>query len=182
MRTCFIIGNGPSFNRVPLNLLESEVTFAMNYCGFQPTYYVCIDSDVLKDTEKIRPFVENAKMAFLSELINTSMDNYDNVVLVGKDQKSFKAEQFMSGFTASYVALKCAYYLGFDDVHLYGVDHSLDWAHYKSDYPKGASDRARRMGIMEWHYQLAQNVYSRAGRRIINHSNPSKLDAIFARS
>jgi len=184
-RTCFIIGNGPSFNRVPLNLLESEVTFGMNYCGFQPTYYVCIDSDVLKDNaEKIRPFVKNAKIAFLSGFLERVNDLYKlpSVVPIGQDARSFKAEQYMSGFTASYVALKCAYYLGFDDVHLYGIDHSLDWAHYRKDYPAGASDRARRMGVMEWHYQLAANVYSRAGRRIINHSNNSALDKIFARS
>jgi hypothetical protein len=37
------------------------------------------------------------------------------------------------------------------------------------------------MAVMEWHYQLAANIYARAGREIINHSNPSRLDAIFRR-
>ena len=185
MKTCWIIGNGPSFNRVPKNLLETEITFGVNYAAFQPMFYVCIDSDVItKHADEIRPLVQGAKIACLSAYCAEGNDLYDgnNIFLIEKDTNSFKAEQYMSGFTAAYVALKCAYYLGFDSVHLYGVDHSLDWAHYRKDYPAGASDRARRMGVMEWHYQLAANVYARAGRRIINHSNPSKLDAIFARS
>lgn len=184
-KTCFIIGNGPSFLRAPMDYPEDVQTFGMNYCGFQPDYYVCIDSDVIvKNADKIRPLVKGAKVAFLSGLLFAENDLYDcaNVRLVDKDTQSFKAEQYMSGFTAAYVALKMAYYMGYTEVHLYGVDHSLDWAHYKADYPKGASDRARRMGVMYFHYTLAMNVYSRAGRRIINHSNPSKLDAIFARS
>lgn len=182
-RTCFIIGNGPSFLRAPMDYPEDVQTFGMNYAGFQPDYYVCIDSDVLtQHADEIRPLVEKAKTAFLSELVHTNLHSFDNIVLVGKDTKSFKAEQYMSGFTAAYVALKMAYYMGYTEVHLYGIDHSLDWAHFRPDYPKGAADRARRMDVMEWHYQFAANVYARAGRRIINHSNPSKLDAIFARS
>ena len=39
-----------------------------------------------------------------------------------------------------------------------------------------------RMLGMEWHYALAARVYKAAGRRIINHSNPSRLDAIFERA
>jgi len=185
MNTCFIIGNGPSFNRVPAGLLESVPTFGMNYAGFQPIYYVCVDSDILTNhAEEIRPLVEGAKIAFISELLKGINSLYDlpNTVNVGKDQRSFKAEQYMSGFTAAYVALKAAYYLGFQEVRLYGVDHSLDWAHYKEDYPAGAPDRARRMAVMETHYQLAANVYARAGRTIVNHSNPSRLDKIFRRA
>ena len=184
-KTCFIIGNGPSFLRAPMDYPEDVQTFGMNYCGFQPDYYVCIDSDVIvKNADKIYKLVEGAQSAFLSGLHAGVNDLYNigNVQLVNKDQHSFKAEQYMSGFTAAYVALKMAYYMGYTEVHLYGIDHSLDWAHFRKDYPAGASDRARRMGVMEWHYQLAANVYARAGRRIINHSNPSKLDAIFARS
>lgn len=184
-KSCVICGNGPSFNRVPLNLLDSEPTFGMNYAGFQPTYYVCIDSDVLKNNaDKIAKLVKGAEMAFLSKYGEGSSELYkgENVILVDKDNRSFKAEQFMSGFTAAYVALKCAYYMGFESVHLYGIDHSTTWDHYREGYPQGAPDRARRMRIMETHYQLAANVYARAGREIINHSNPSKLDQIFKRS
>lgn len=188
MKTCLIVGNGLSFNDMPKGVLESAPTFGMNYCGFQPTYYVCVDSDVLeKHFDEIRPFVDGAKIAYISGLVDISKyyvgrDTVPFVQLVAKDLQSFKAEQYMSGFTSAYVALKCAYYLGYNDVHLWGIDHSLDWTHYIADYPAGAKDRARRMAVMEFHYQLAASVYARAGRTIINHSAPSKLDKIFRRA
>lgn len=182
---CLIFGNGPSLNRMPLNMLAEMQSFGMNYCPHQPTYYICVDTDVLTNhAEEIRPLVTGAKIAYLSGL-HVGVDSFyncDNVQLVEKDKQSFKAEQFFTGFTAAYVALKIAYYMGFDQVHLYGIDHSADWAHYRPGYPSGAPDRARRMRVMETHYMLASSVYARAGREIINHSNPSALDKIFQRS
>lgn len=182
---CLIFGNGPSLNRMPLNMLTEMPTFGMNYAPHQPNYYVCVDTDVLlRPTDEVRRLVKGSQAAFLSKFHAGKSDLYqgENVVLVDKDTRSFKAEQFMSGFTAAYVALKYAYYMGFDQVHLYGIDHSADWAHYRKDYPPGEPDRARRMAVMEIHYQLAANVYARAGREIFNHSNPSKLDKIFRRA
>jgi hypothetical protein len=184
-RTCFIIGNGPSFNNVPAGLVESEPTFGMNYCGFQPRYYVCVDSDILsKHADDIRPFVANARLAFLSELLLGINDLYDfsNVKLIGKDESAFKAEKFLSGMTAAYVALKCAYYLAYEEIHLYGVDFSPEWSHYRDDYRLGVKTTRARMEVMKWHFQLAQNIYTRAGRKIINHSQPSELDTVFARA
>jgi hypothetical protein len=183
--TCFIIGNGPSFNRVPKGLLESVPTFGMNYAGFQPRYYVCVDNDILTHhADEILLLVKNARIAFLSALVPLPFDwdKLPNIQLVAKDEQSFKAEQFMSGMTSAYVALKCAYYLGFEEVHLYGVDHSPAWEHYRPDYRIGKKTNYMHMSIMEFHYQLAMNIYSRAGRRIINHSQSSKLDKIFRRA
>jgi hypothetical protein len=185
MNTCFIVGNGPSFNKFPMNLPDEVPTFGMNYCGFQPMYYVCVDSDILtKHADEIHLLVGRAQIAFLSELHKGESDLYDfpHVQLVGKDTQSFKAETFMSGLTSAYVCLKLAYYMGFDEVHLYAVDHSPTWDHYRSDYRIGKKTNASHMAIMETHYQLAANVYARAGRTIINHSNPSRLDKIFRRA
>jgi hypothetical protein len=143
-----------------------------------------VDQDVITTGEdEIRPLVEHARLAFLSGLLMGVNNLYDfsNVTLIEKDESAFRTEKFMSGFTSVYVALKCAYYLAYEEVHLYGVDHSPAWEHYKADYPTGRTTRAR-MAVMEWHYQLAANIYARAGREIINHSNPSRLDAIFRRA
>ena len=73
-KTCFIIGNGPSFLRAPMDYPEDVQTFGMNYCGFQPDYYVCIDQDVItKNADKIRPLVQGAKVAFLSVCFSARM-------------------------------------------------------------------------------------------------------------
>jgi hypothetical protein len=178
-----ICGNGPSALEMPAN--PAVPTFGMNYCPFQPTYYVCVDTDVLlSHWDDIYLLALGAEVAYLSGKHVGSSKLYDlrNVELVYKDQQAFRAERFMSGLTAAYVALKLAYYAGFDEVHLWGIDHSPGWEHYRPDYPAPAPDIEYRMAIMREHFQLAAGVYARAGRRIINHSRPSKLDAIFERA
>ena len=184
MKPCLILGNGPSFNEMPAGVLESMPSFGMNYCGFQPTFYVCIDDDILRNhVEEIYPIAAAAEISYLSGLHEGTSKLYElpYVRLVTKDTQSFRDEQYLSGFTATYVALKLAYYAGFGEVYLWGVDHSPDWKHYKGDYPAGHTTAAR-MRVMEAHYRLAANIYARAGRTIINHSHPSKLDSIFRRA
>lgn len=181
MKKCIILGNGLSALSAEIDLVIP--VFGMNYAPMQPDYYVCIDTDILLNhSEEIYPLAAGAKTTYLSSYHDKSSKLYDlpNVRLVNKDMVSFKAEQFMSGFTCAYVALKCAYYMGFDEVHLWGIDHSPNWEHYRNDYPPTQTTIARMM-VMEWHYKLAAQVYARAGRRIFNHSNPSRLDAIFQR-
>ena len=192
MKACLIIGNGPSANDVPVHDLASMPSYGMNFCKLQPMYYVCVDSRVLTEfPHLIRPLVEGAEIAYLSAKHAGGTrpghigNLYDlpNVQLVWRDHGSFAAERYMSGMTATYVCLKLAYYAGFTEVHLWGVDHSEDWAHYREDYPQDqAATRRERMKLMEWHYQLCMNVYARAGRSIVNHSAPSKLDMIFRRA
>ena len=53
---CFIIGNGPSLNKIDLDLLKNEYTFGVNsiflktrQSGFKPTFYVVEDSHVMAD-------------------------------------------------------------------------------------------------------------------------------------
>lgn len=183
MKTCFIIGNGPSALNFPA--VPGVPLFGMNYTPIYADYYVCIDSDVLMDHwQEIYQHAERAKIAYLSAFHAGSSELYNlpNVQLVDKDTQAFKAERFMSGFTAAYVALKMAYYLGFEEVHLWGVDHDENWTHYKPDYPGGGGTTPHRMEVMREHFTIAAWVYARAGRKIINHSNPSKLDGIFERA
>lgn len=53
---CFIMGNGPSLNKMDLNLLAGETVFCCNSIfllfdriAWRPTYYTCVDSRVLPD-------------------------------------------------------------------------------------------------------------------------------------
>jgi len=183
MKSCLILGNGPSLNRLPADVFASMPSFGSNFCKVQPTFYVCVDSRVLSQQEAIRPLVEGAQIAYLSAKHTGPLYELPNVKTVERDHASFSAEKYMSGMTATYVCLKLAYYAGFTDVHLWGVDHSPDWRHYREDYPADlAATRRERMRLMEWHYTLAMNVYARAGRKILNHSDPSALDKIFRRA
>lgn len=53
---CFVMGNGPSLNRMDLSKLAGETVFACNSAfllfdriGWRPKYYACVDSRVLPD-------------------------------------------------------------------------------------------------------------------------------------
>lgn len=185
MKKCIIMGNGPSLNEMPPDQFISMPSWGVNYCPHRCAYYVCVDHAILtRHHEKVYLLAKQAKFAYLAQKEYGSSSLYDlpNVRLVGKDVGKFHEEHYFSGLTVVYVALKMAYYAGFEEVHLWGVDHSPDWKHYRDDYPQGDVDRrAWRMAEMEYHYALAQKVYNNAGRVIINHSHPSKLDAIFQR-
>lgn len=185
LKECLILGNGKSLLELPESMLNTYPSFGVNYCLWQPNFYVCVDHDILtKHWFDIYDFVRNADFAFLpaKDKGTSPLYDLDNVCLVTNDRRTFKEERFFSGMTVTYVCLKLAYYMGFETVHLYGVDHSPTWDHYRKDYPPGDVDRrAALMVEMEYHYRLAQKVYNQAGRRIINHSQPSNLDAIFQR-
>ena len=185
MKTCVIMGNGPSLLDMPKDTLDKMDSFGVNYCPYSPTYYVCVDHDLLTSHhEEIYNLAIGAKTAFLAAKEYGTSNLYDmsNVCLIHKDDNHFKDEHFFSGFTVVYVALKCAFYLGYERVHLWGVDHSPAWNHWREDYPKGDTlHRLQRMQEMEYHYRLAQKVYTVNGRRIVNHSHHSKLNAIFPR-
>ena len=179
------MGNGKSLLDMPKSMLNAYLSFGVNYCRYQPNFYVCVDHNVLTNHyQDIWGFVLNADFAFLAEKENgtSPLYNLPRVYMVRKDTQVFSKERYFSGMTVTYVALKLAYYLGFEAVHLWGVDHSPTWDHYRADYPPGdVARRAALMEEMEYSYRLAQKVYSDAGRRIINHSYKSKLDEIFPR-
>ena len=185
MKECLILGNGKSLMDVPDIMLDTYPSFGVNYCLYQPNFYVCVDHDILTNhSDEIYRFARDADFAFLADKEKGTSRLYKlpRACLVTNDNADFKAERYFSGMTVVYVALKMAYYLGFETVHLWGVDHSPTWDHYRKDYPAGdVARRAALMAEMEYHYALAAKVYNHAGRRIINHSHPSNLDAIFER-
>lgn len=192
MKPCLILGNGPSLNDLPTHDLQYLPSYGCNFIHVQPTYFICVDHDVMaKHPAQIIDRAAQADKCYLlaahkAEGLAPALFALPNVQLVEKDTASFRAEQFITGRTATYVALKLAYYAGYDEIHLWGVDHNPEWTHFVESYPPGPIPPGypRRMAMldMEVHFQLAANVYARAGRTIINHSHPSKLDTIFRRA
>jgi len=184
-----VMGNGKSLLDMPAHPHDTFGTNYIKLAGIQPTYYVCVDSRILlSDAEEIYETAKNAKIAFLSDRHGNENENtkklyaLPNVQLVHKDKKEFAESVTMTGGTATYVALKMAFYLGYDTVYLYGVDHNVEWDHFSDSYPREAPRAlGARMNNMLAHYKLANDVYKKHGRRIINFSKPSELDKIFDR-
>ena len=129
---CVIIGNGPSLNRMDLSFLGDEITFGLNRIyllsetmDFQPSYYICMNPLVLE--QSVREIQAIRSPRFLSaQCMDLFPERDDTVLLQPMPGPSFARDPrsgVWEGYTVTYVALQLAYYMGFSEVVLIGVDH-----------------------------------------------------------
>jgi hypothetical protein len=138
---CFVIGNGPSLNKLDLTLLAAEVTFGVNAIytnfdrmGFYPTYYVVEDVFVAEDrAEEINRYRGSTK--FFGNYLRYCLAHDErtlwiNVITRYDEYRGFPhfstnaARRVWVGGTVSYLCLQLAFYMGFQEVYLIGFDHS----------------------------------------------------------
>lgn len=144
---CFIIGNGPSLNKLDLRKLEGEYSFGVNgifyktrEMGFKPTFYVVEDSHVINDnlTEinkydceyKFFP-VEYKRKLKINEntyLFNLNRSFYEKRSVSYKvPQFSFNCDERIYGLgSVTMVNIQLAFYLGFKEVYLIGMDFNYE--------------------------------------------------------
>ncbi len=140
-KRAFIIGNGPSLNKVDLRLLKDEETFGVNAIylnrekmGFLPTHYIVEDIFVAEDrADEINAlhgptkWIGNYLRYCLSGdeetcWLNVACD-YSNYL--GFPHFSDNAARIVwVGGTVSYIAMQLAFFMGYDEVYLVGFDHS----------------------------------------------------------
>lgn len=141
-KRAFIIGNGPSLNKLDLTLLKEEYTFGVNgiflneeKMGFAPTYYVVEDVFVAEDRSKEINTYKGPKAQFfgnyLDYCIQDKPDNiWMNVKLDYRDYENFphfseNAVRYVwVGGSVTYICLQLAYYMGFEEVYMIGFDHN----------------------------------------------------------
>jgi glycosyltransferase involved in cell wall biosynthesis/uncharacterized Rossmann fold enzyme len=192
---CVIIGNGPSLNEMDLSFLRHEICFGMNkiYLGFErwnfsPTYYVAVNEFVIKQSvDEIR------KMScpkFIGNRGISSFNPTDDIICMKTfppPGEAFSKRPDMGleeGATVTYVAMQLAYYMGFSEVVLIGVDHHFvtqgtphktvvsdgdDPNHFDSSYfGKGLKWQLPDLEGSEKSYRVAKRVFEESGRRIID--------------
>lgn len=189
--TAIVIGNGDSLKSVPKEFLNKYPSFGSNFIymlPFQPTYFSCVgDKYLLGYAGEMYSVVANADTAFLSSLHLDkdilelqSLYSLNNVELVGRDTITFPGEYWFTGGTVTYVALKVAYFMGFETILIVGCDHDEKYAHFYGNHLNVPPPQQNRRG-MTYHYFVAGEVYKEADRRIVNLSLPSRLDEFFER-
>jgi len=200
---CFIIGNGPSLNNTDLSLLRNETTFGLNRIyllfdkmGFHTTYHVCINALVI---EQCAREIEALPMPrFLSwhcrNLVRRSRgmmfigDTYDRTLGFAKDPIG----RIWEGGTVTYAAMQLAYYLGFKQVVLVGVDHNFvtqgtphkavtsqgpDANHFDPNYfGSGFRWNLPDLPTSEAAYRIARAAFEADGREIVDATVGGKLD------
>lgn len=144
---CFIIGNGPSLKAKDLDLLKGETTFAFNRIfdiykntQWRPTYYMVTDKSVINsfihmpiiETGAEKTFVYSKKLA---EYWGKSL-NIQEIFLAGKvpivKEKYYVeklsndvADHFTANQSVTVNAFELAFYMGFSEIYLLGVDHDF---------------------------------------------------------
>lgn len=137
---CFIIGNGPSLNKMNLKLLKDEYTFGVNAIytnyknmGFYPTFWAIEDILVAEDrSNEINEYKGSTKFygAYLNKYLKKDKKTiYINFLHQSNyiDSPKFStnaSHKIYWGGTVSYLCIQLAYYMGFKDVILVGFDHN----------------------------------------------------------
>lgn len=190
---CVIIGNGPSLNKMDLSFLNGETTFALNRIflgferfGFLPTYYVATNDLVIEQSATEIAAIPCPK--FIASDCHHFLPVRDDILPIrsrisydGAFSRDPRRGLFI-GSTVTYITLQLAYYMGFTDVVLIGVDHRFKTqgaAHKEvtsgNDDPDHFDPNYFGKGF-RWHlpdldhsgrmYQLAQAFFEGMGRRV----------------
>ncbi|MHC0441180.1 6-hydroxymethylpterin diphosphokinase MptE-like protein [Flavobacterium sp. 3-210] len=140
-KRCFIIGNGPSLNKLDLTLLKNEITFGVNgiylnkeKMGFLPTYYVIEDYLIAEDraSEINRLRVETKFVpTYLDYTLNKDENTVNFNAYLNYTDKIFEPnfsddclKKVGVGGSVTFMCLQLAYYMGFDEVYMIGFDHN----------------------------------------------------------
>ncbi|MBI2259914.1 MAG: DUF115 domain-containing protein [Flavobacteriia bacterium] len=190
----FLIANGPSLKDMDLTVLKDKHVMCMNRfyiyfdkIGFTPEFIVCVEDFVLEqfadDFNKL-----NIKYKFMNWRKHKIIPNSNFL------KESFAFNPFFQtdltkpthfGGTVTFACLQLAYYLGFKEVIIVGMDHSFkekgiankievrkyekDESHFDANYfPKGMKWKLPDLVKSEISYNIAKNIYENSGRKIID--------------
>ena len=207
-RRCFIIGNGPSLRQTDLTRLKGEFTFGLNRIylmfpelEFTTSCLVVVNELVLAQSaaEMIalplpKFFTWRARQHALSGL---SFRQDPSLMFLDTDftgSENFSGEatrRLFEGNTVTYVAMQLAFFMGFQEAILIGVDHNYvtqgkpnqavispgdDPNHFAPNYfGKGYKWQLPDLEGNERAYRLARQAYADAGRRLVDATVGGKL-------
>lgn len=136
---CFIIGNGPSLRIDDLEKIKDEYSFAshriyklFDQTQWHPTYYCAQDLRLIDSShDEIDAMqISNKFIAYCQE---RELDYFDNAIFVRLLIEDFypnlpnfsqnPIKGIYEGFTVTYMCLQLAFYMGFSEIYLLGMDH-----------------------------------------------------------
>ena len=198
---CFIIGNGPSLNQTDLTRLKNERSMGMNRIymmfdelGFRTSYLLSINDLVIEQCAD--DFLALDMPRFFAWRSRKWLKPANNLHFL---YTSYTGPRFSTditgrlweGATVTNIALQVAYYLGFQEVILIGVDHNFvsqgkpnttvvstgnDPNHFSGAYfGKGFRWQLPDLETSEIAYQFAREAYEKAGRRVLDATVGGKL-------
>lgn len=201
-KRCFILGNGPSLKQTDLSKLTNEITFGMNRIylafdgmGFETSYYVSVNDLVI---EQCADEIQNLNIPrFVSWRAGkrwlTAQENLFFLYTTYTEPKFAKdiRSRMWESATVTYVALQIAFYMGFEEVILIGVDHNFetkgkanttivsqgdDPNHFHPGYfGKGFRWQLPDLEKSEIGYRMAKEAFEKEGRKVLDATIGGKL-------
>ncbi|MHA1380968.1 MAG: 6-hydroxymethylpterin diphosphokinase MptE-like protein [Candidatus Helarchaeota archaeon] len=137
----FIIGSGPSINKMDLSHIKGEITFGHNAfflirekVGFMPTYYLIEDPLPAEDNADQINKLRGTTKIFAHDLSCCLKKDNDTIyVFFERNYMDYRSNNFPKfsrdalrcvfwGGTVAYMSLQLAFYMGIKDVYLIGID------------------------------------------------------------
>lgn len=198
---CFIIGNGPSLNKMDLGRLNEHTCFGLNKihlicdsAGLEVDYHVAVNPLVIQ--QSAAQFARLRCPSFLSYQASIGhVKPVENIVfLLCVDPFTFRpdiTQGVCDGYTVTYAAMQIAYFMGFKEVYLIGVDHNFDVNgkpnelqymsgpdpnHFDPGYFRGHYWHLPDLEGSELAYRMAQFFFRRDGREIYDATVDGKLN------
>ena len=199
---CFVIGNGPSLKNTDMSKLKNEYTFGLNRIylmfaelGFSTSYFVSMNDLVIEqsaaeiDALKMPKFVSWRSRKWLTP-------NPDLYFLystyTGPRFSTDITKRLWEGATVTFIALQLAYYFGFSEVILIGVDHNFetkgkpnttitsqgdDPNHFNPGYfGKGFRWQLPDLETSEIGYRMARRAFEADDRKVVDATIHGKLE------
>ena len=201
-KRCFIVGNGPSLRDTDLSKLQNEFTFGMNRIylafdnyDFSTSCLVSVNDLVLEQCYQEMQTFEIPK--FVTWRARKYFDASPQTLFLDTDYtlpENFNGDatgRLYEGFTVTYICLQLAYFMGFSEAILIGVDHNFvtqgpanttvtsqgdDPNHFAANYfGKGFRWQLPDLVGSERAYRMAKDAYEADGRRIVDATVGGKL-------
>lgn len=200
-----IIGNGPSLRSMDLSVLEAELTFGLNRAylmfddiGFSTTFLLATEQNVIEQFGGDMAATNSEVM--LSHRFAGSLGLPSTTLqFLSRAFPSFGYDPLFWGFhdgnTVTYTAMQLAFYLGFEQAILIGVDHSFtvpkethaqhavvvaeddDPNHFSPAYfGRGIKWMLPDLDGSEVSYRRARSAWESAGRSILDATVDGKLE------
>ncbi len=190
---CFLIGNGPSLNKMDLTLLNKYYTFGLNKIflifkrvNLQLSYHVSVNKYVIQ--QSLDPFQLLTCPSFLDYTVSKGLlPESERIYYVNtRAPKGFYGDissSIAQGGTVTYIAMQIAYSMGFSRVFLVGVDHTFaqkgkpnelqemkedDVNHFDPNYFKGQKWQLADLDESERSYLMARQYFEKNNRQVLD--------------
>ncbi len=198
---CFLIGNGPSLKQTDLSHLKNEFTLGQNRIylafpemGFSTSYFLSVNDLVIEQSAaEIQALSMPRFVGWRARRWLKPQENlfFIHTTYTGEKFARDARERIWEGGTVTYTSLQVAFFLGFSEVILVGVDHNYvtagkpnatvvsqgdDPNHFHPGY-FGKGFRWQLPDLVQWEeaYRLARRTYEADGRRVLDATIGGKL-------